>query len=735
MRTRLFTTLCLLALAAPLSAQTAPESATERAFTPDDWYRLTTLSQPAMSPDGRYVAFTVMTVDEDENRRHREVWMVPTAGGEPLRLTSPGTESSSPRWSHDGVYLFFTSRREGGEGSTWALRMDGTPGGEAFQLEDWPSGSSPADGSFAVWTEAGGDDDEDGEDGDEEGREGEVGREDPFARMPATARPPFGSVTEPLDAARFDGRHIVDLPYKRNGTGFVPNPREPREWNASQIWRQALGNPEKERLTDAPYSHRSATVSPDGRWIAFAADPDLRPDSVVRAERDSISVLPYDAERDEAPRNDSDIFLMPAAGGEPRRLTSQNGSEGRLVWSPDSRRVAFASRLERTTSTRVWVMDREGGEPRNVLGDWQYEPSSVEWAADGTILMSASVGGRTALFHVDPDDGSIEEVIGGRRRISGFSYDARHARAAFVATSVERPTELYIADIDGRNERKLTGFNDALNEEIAWPTAERFTYESVGGLEIEAWLQYPHGYERGSRYPLVLYIHGGPHSAYGEGWFDEFHNLTGAGMFVLYTNPRGSGGYGADFTYSTRGRWGMEDYEDLMRAVDIVAERADVDEDRMGVTGGSYGGFMTAWVTTKTDRFKAAQADRMISNWFSWYGSSEAQGLTEFEFYGKPWENPDLYWDLSPLKYVQNVTTPTLIVQSEEDHRTPMTDAEQWFMALQKQGVPVEFIRYPRSNHNLSRTGEPWLLVDRLARLRQWFGYWLTGEGVTTAER
>jgi dipeptidyl aminopeptidase/acylaminoacyl peptidase len=326
----------------------------------------------------------------------------------------------------------------------------------------------------------------------------------------------------------------------------------------------------------------------------------------------------------------------------------------------------------------------------------------------------------------------MDEVVSGRRRISGFSYDTDYRRVAFVATSVHEPTELFVADIDGTNERKLTGFNDALNAEIAWPRAERFTYESVDGLEIEAWLQYPHGYQEDQRYPLVLYIHGGPHAAYGEGWFDEFHNLTGAGMFVLYTNPRGSSGYGADFTYSTRGRWGKEDYEDLMRAVDIAIERPDVDAERLGVTGGSYGGFMTAWVTTRTDRFKAAQTDRMISNWFSWYGTSDAQGLTEFEFYGKPWDNPELYNELSPINYVGEVRTPTLIVQSEEDHRTPMTDAEQWFMALNKQGVPVEFMRYPRSTHDLSRTGEPWLLVDRLGRLRQWFTYWLMEEGMET---
>ena len=204
------------------------------------------------------------------------------------------------------------------------------------------------------------------------------------------------------------------------------------------------------------------------------------------------------------------------------------------------------------------------------------------------------------------------------------------------------------------------------------------------------------------------------------------------GRRPLFTNPRGSSGYGAHFTYSTRGRWGREDYQDLMKAVDIVARRPDVDSLHMGVSGGSYGGFMTAWVTTQTDRFEAAQTDRMISNWISWYGTSDAQGLTEFELFREPWENLALYEELSPIRYVQNVKTPTLIVQFEEDQRTPMVDAEQWFMALDKQGVPVEFIRYPRSNHNLSRTGEPWLLVDRLGRLCQWFTYWLKGDGATT---
>jgi dipeptidyl aminopeptidase/acylaminoacyl peptidase len=693
-----------------------------RAFTPADWYRVVTVSNPAISPDGRQVAFTVTRVIEADNRRHSEVWVVRTDGGEPVRYTSPTVSSSSPRWSPDGRLLLFQSTRPGSRARTWALRMD-RPGGEAFEYDSLPTGSLTANRRTIAWSEP---------------APADTGRgrgTDPFGRMQPAARPPFGAVTRPLDPARFDGRHYVDLPIKSNGQGYLANRSEARQWRPTQIWVQELtpldgpdGRPyaiTRRQVTSAAYSHGNVTISPDGRWIAFTADARLRPDSVVAAERDSLAILPYDPVRDEAPRNDSDVWVIPAAGGEPRRVIELMGTESNLEWSPDGRHLAFVHREHRTAQARLLMVPVTGGQPVVLTRDWRYEPGDYVWLPDGTIRMEAQIGGRTAVYRVDPRRGTMQEVLGGRRRLSGITFDAAGRLMAFVASSVTQPTELFVAGTDGRDERKLTGFNDALNREIAWSDAEVFTYPSVGGLEIEGWLMKPYGYEPGRKYPLVLYIHGGPHSLYGENWFDEFQNLAGAGMWVLYTNPRGSSGYGAEFTYATRGRWFAEDYEDLMRAVDLVARRPDVDSTRMGVTGGSYGGVMTAWVTVKTNRFKAAQTDRMISNWWSWYGSSDAQGLTEFEFYGKPWDNPALYDSLSPIRYIRQVRTPTLIVQSEEDHRTPMTDAEQWFTALRKHGVPVEFVRYPRSNHDLSRTGEPWLLVDRLARLRQWFGWWL----------
>ncbi|MBI2409055.1 MAG: S9 family peptidase [Gemmatimonadetes bacterium] len=727
--------LALLLLALPLAAQQpAAAPAAPRAFTPNDWYKVTQLSAPAISPDGKLVAFTVTTVVEKDNKRHSEIWGVPTAGGTPMRYTSPGYESSNPRFSPDGKYLFFTSNRPGGRGNTWALRMD-QPAGEAVQVENYPSGSVPKDKSFAVFDAVA---DTTGGGG---GGRGAGGRGGPggFA-LPtggfapnAMAFPPYGAITKPVDEKRFDGRHIVTFPYKVNGIGFIPNAREARRVRPFQVFTQKFDGSKRVQVTDTRYSHAQVTVSPDGKWIAFIADAQLRPDSVVQQVADSLSKLPYDAQREETPRNDRDIYVIPVTGGEPRKVASLQGDESNLDWSPDGKKLLFISRAERTKNARLMLIDAAGGAPQNLTNGWQYEPGNAEFLPNGEILMSADVGARTALFTVNPKTSQMRETIGGRRVVRGFARDEAGTKVAFVATSVNRPTELFIADLDGRkdgkndgkNERALTDFNAGVNAQIAWSDAEKFTFQGVGGLTIEGWVMKPFGYQAGKKYPLVLYIHGGPHSRYDEGWFDEFQNLAGAGFMVLYTNPRGSSGSGADFTFSTRGRWFAEDFKDLMQATDIAAQRPDVDSTRMGVTGGSYGGVMTAWVTSHTNRFKAAETDRMISNWWSWYGASDAQGLTEFEFYGKPWENPAMYDSLSPIRYVTKVKTPTLMVQSEEDHRTPMADADQWFMALKKQGIPVEWVRYPRSNHDLSRTGEPWLLVDRLGRLRQWFAHWL----------
>jgi dipeptidyl aminopeptidase/acylaminoacyl peptidase len=750
--------LSILLLATPLAA-----NAQGRAFELSDWYRVTRLAGATLSPDGNTVAFTVTTVKEAENKRHNEVWIQPLTGGSARRMTSPNFESANPRWSPDGKTLFFTSERPGGRGTEWAVRMD--EGGEAFQPEPGTAGSGggsaagggrggrggggggaaggsrPTDSSFTITAgnAAGG-----GRGGRAGGAADSAGRGGPYAAMQPMARPPAASITKPAVPNRFDGKHIIDASYKSNGTGFLPSTGRSGSITRGlglgatsdsvtppvQLFIQRRGA-ERVALTSTAYSHASPSVSPDGKWVIFSADSKLRNDSLVRRERDSLTALPFNRARNEAVRNETELYIMPVAACEsksaectPRRI-EYTGIESDVSWSPDSRQIAFVGRPTSLRSARLFVVPAEGGKPVDVLGTWQYEPGNITWWKDGTIRMETSTGGSTGLWQVNPATKTVTPILSGRRQVHNVLYDRDKTKMVYIVTDETHPTELYTSDVDGKNERKLTSFNDKLNAEVAWQASERFTYKSVDNLEIEAWLMKPYGYQTGKKYPVVLYIHGGPHSAYGEGWFDEFQNLAATGMFVLFTNPRGSSGTNADFTNASRGDWGGKDYIDLMKAVDIVAQRPDVDSTRMGVTGGSYGGFMTAWITTKTNRFKAAEADRMISDWTAWWGTTDVQGLTNNEFFGAPWENQVMYDTLSPIRFVKKVKTPTLIVQSEEDHRTPMATAEMWFQALRLQGVQAEFVRYPRSNHDLSRTGEPWLLVDRLGRLRQWFGHFL----------
>jgi dipeptidyl aminopeptidase/acylaminoacyl peptidase len=323
-------------------------------------------------------------------------------------------------------------------------------------------------------------------------------------------------------------------------------------------------------------------------------------------------------------------------------------------------------------------------------------------------------------------DGQVKQVTRGDFQLSGFSTSKDGGVRAYTVSDPLTPAEVHLVSALDDRGGLLTSFNKSWLSEIDLVPPERLTWTVKGGSTIEGWLLKPAGYTPGKKYPLVLKIHGGPHGAYGNVWFSTFHVLSASGMFVLYTNPRGSTGYGHAFTYATRGKWGELDSEDFLTGIETAMKKyADIDGARLGVSGGSYGGYMTNWLTATTKRFVAAVTSRSITNWESWYGTSDAQDLTEYEFLGKPWEARATYRRLSPISYVENVTAATLIISGENDYRTPISEDEQWFMALKKRKVPVEQVRYPRSSHGLSRTGEPWLVVDRLERIRSWFAYWL----------
>ncbi len=671
-----------------LSAQSTPHP-----FQATDYYRLTALGDPRVSPDGRRIAFVVTTVVEDKDRRHSEIWTVPTDGSAPaFRYTSPATEASNPVWSPDGSLLAFTSKREGFDDDVWFLRTT-APGGEAFQARGvHATPVFSGDGKWLLYSWR--------------GPEPDSLKKDSW-RTRVSPR----AITRGPDPKRFDGRVYTSLPFLEDERGLVP-PRETRR--PSHLYLVPSGGGEPKQLTSGDLSQRAPGWSPDGRAIVFVQD------STDTSEvRDQVR---------------PQLYVLTVADGAVRRLATSYVENVEPAWSPDGNAIAFICSKGRGEENDVCVIPAAGGTVRNLTSAWDLDPSGPAWSPDSkTVYFSAETRGNIHVFAAPATGGTVRQITMGERQLSGPAITRDGKWLAYPASDATHPTELFVAPV-GRSgagsDKRLTSFNDSLLAQLVTIPADTLWFTSVGGLSIEAFLMRPNGYRPGKSYPLILYIHGGPHWNYGNVFFPEMQLLAGQGYWVLLVNPRGSTGYGHAFTFATRGRWGMEDYQDLMKAVDVAIARGGVDTTRLGVAGGSYGGFMTNWVVGHTHRFAAAETDRSIYDWYSWYGSSDAQGLTDYEFSGPPWDADSLYRVLSPMTYAKSIRTPLLIVHSEDDRRTPITDGEQLFVMLRKRGVPAEFVRYPRSYHGLSRTGPPWLLVDRLERIRTWFAHWF-GSGET----
>ncbi|MBE22070.1 MAG: hypothetical protein CME22_00115 [Gemmatimonadetes bacterium] len=674
----------------------------QRGLEPSDYYDMVSVGDVEISPDGDLVAFTVTRILEDENTRRREVWMQVLRGGRPegkaYRFTDPTADSHSPVWSPDGQLLSFTSNREGDPNTTWFLRVGG-PGGEAFHIEGVRG--TPVysrDGQWIAYLAS-----PVTSEGQE--RDGWVAPD---------------AITNTLDLERFDGRVITSTRYKRDG--ILTFQKHFSTNVAEEIYLVDADGGTPRRLTELPFDKSGVSWSSNGRVIFFSGD---------REQNDESNSQLTD-----------DLWAVRINDGAVASITGNPGSETAPTPSPDGTRLVFLSNPERGSELDVMIAEigSDGSlraEPENLTSGWDLDPGTPEWTADGTgILFTAGIGGNRQLFRVATSGGPVTQVTTGDRQIVSISLSSRGDMMAYASTDAVSPTELFLARGDGTGETRITDLNDDWLDGLSLVSPERLTWLVGDSVEIEGWLVKPVGYVPGREYPLILKIHGGPHGAYGNTFFPTFHVLSASGFFVLYSNPRGSGSYGHDFKYATRGRWGLMDSEDFLTGVDTALEEyPDIDGTRIGVSGGSYGGFMTNWLSATSDRFSAAVTSRSITNWESWWGTSDAQGLTAYEFYGHPWERRELYRRLSPISYVENVTIPTLIIHSENDYRTPIGDGEQWFMALKKLGVPVEMVRYPRSSHGLSRTGEPWLLVDRLERMRSWFLHWLVEEPFSMTSR
>ena len=658
----------------------------------EDYYRLRDAGNPALSPDGSRVAYVVTSVLEEENRRHSEIWIVDADGdGDPARVTSPSFSASAPRWTPDGRHLVFTSNRPGPDGSsagsTWFLRMD-RAAGEAFQLDGL--GGAPVfspNGRWVAFTRA--------------------------TPPPPGPEPAYASEFERRTVERFDGRVYDWMNYRFDRRGYLPDPRDPSATPPREVYLIPAAGGEPQQLTELGVDASGLAWSPDSEQLVFTADAH---------------------ERDEHSYERADLWVV-TRDGATRRLTDDGYNYSSPAWSADGARIVaggnegldiiIAEARDRGAPSDLFVFDAASGSRiRNLTSEWDLIPGGPD-VGGRYVYFSAGIRGNTHLFRVPEGGGSVEQVTDGDRRLGAFSFSRNFSRMAFRVTAPTEPGDIWAADIRGRNETRLSRVNRALLAEVELSSPDRLTFHSPDGTVVEGWMLPARGYAEGQGgFPMVLQMHGGPHGAYGNTFSFDQQLLAARGYMVLFTNPRASTGYGEDFRWGTWGGWGFNDYDDVMAGVDHAIGAYDIDTARMGATGYSYGGYLTNWVITQTDRFAAAVAGASISNWVSDYGVADIPRTKESEFFGPPWEERGLENLLrsSPLIHAKGVTTPTLFVHGEVDHRVPIEEAEQMYVALRKQQVPAKFVRYPESYHG---GWTPWRMVHRMWVQLEWWDEWL----------
>jgi dipeptidyl aminopeptidase/acylaminoacyl peptidase len=367
----------------------------------------------------------------------------------------------------------------------------------------------------------------------------------------------------------------------------------------------------------------------------------------------------------------------------------------------------------------------EGGAPVCLTRDFDHTvvEASLRWSADsGSLSFLCQDRGAVHLYEVPAGGGAPRLVLGGDRQVAG--YTRRGDRIAFTASSPAGPAEVFL--LEGGSERRLTDMNGAWKAEVCLPSPEPLWFTSEDGTQVQGWLMKPAGFREGERYPVLYNIHGGPHAQSGWGFFDEFQVQAGAGYGVYFINFRGSTGYGERFATSIDGNMGVLDEQDLIAGLDALVQVPWVDAARIGVLGGSYGGFMTSWLVSHTDRFAAACSERAVNNWLSKVGTSDIGFMQHGQMGGAgPWQDPLLYLQRSPIYHVDNVRTPVLIIHSENDLRCPIEQGEQFYTALMLRGVETRFVRFPEENHELSRSGRPSRRIQRFEEQLAWFGRFL----------
>lgn len=664
----------------------------KRGIQAEDLYELKSVKDPQLSPDGNSFLFVQTSIDKEDSE-YRSHLFVSDVEGENIRQWTFGkVRDTSPRWSPDGDTIAFVSNRS----DRSQIYLIDAMGGESKQLTACVNGArnpvwSP-DGKGILFTTSLGPDDKITD--KEKKKKDKEDKED--------------KKTEPL---------VVDrIRYKSDEVGFLDDKHE-------QLAMIDVESGEIEQLTGGEHDYTVGCWSPDGNYITFTAD--------LTNESDYQLV--------------SDAYIMELETKEIQKITNSNGFFSTITWSPNGDYLAFVGHekeFKSATLSKIWLFNLVKNELSCLTNEWDVQVGDVAigdfhsgnvnpgiiWTEDSKgIYFLMSDQGNTGVYYGSVE-GEMYPVLFENQHVYGLSVNRHNHKAVVAISTPTNPGDMYSIDFSNGTIQRLTNVNEAFLKEIELSEAEPIIYKAHDGWEINGWVMKPIGFDARKKYPLIVEIHGGPHAMYANTYFHEFQMLAAKGFAVLFTNPRGSHGYGQTFVDAVRGDYGGSDYLDVMSAVDYALEAFDfIDETNLGVTGGSYGGFMTNWIVGHTNRFKAAVTQRSISNWLSFYGVSDiGYYFSEWEVNGDLITETDKLWEHSPLRYVSKVETPLLIIHGERDFRCPVEQAEQFYVALKRQKKTTKLVRFPGANHELSRSGNPKQRIQRLNYIKDWFEQYLS---------
>ena len=499
-----------------------------------------------------------------------------------------------------------------------------------------------------------------------------------------------------------DVRHYSHISYKFNDSGWFDDKRR-------HLWVVSVPSGDAKQITDGQdWNDSDPQWSPDSTRIAFVSDRTGKA---------------YDGS------HNTDVWVIPADGGELTKISDHAFEDDSPRWSPDGKQIVFLGQTKRRQFPKIFLAPSSGGSAsKAVLPDLDLIPGELRWPEANSLFFAAADKGENHIFKVDLAAQKFAAVTSGERSVHAFDVNESAGVMVYLANDFQHMDDLYVSKLDGSGQRQLTHLNVELWSQLDLQPVERLPYKSTDGWPVDGFFVKPLGWQEGKKYPMVLVIHGGPAGQFGTDWYHEFQVYAAKGWAVFFCNPRGSTGYGEKFERGIVNNWGVMDYQDIMAGVDAALKQYPwVDIGALGVTGGSYGGYMTNWIVGHTNRFKADVTLRALSNFISDDGTRDGAYGHEDDFKGILFDDFDQYWDASPLKYARNVHTPTLILHSDMDFRVPIEQGEQWFRALQHYGVPSEIVFFPRENHNLTRTGEPKHLVESLNWQVYWFQRYLDG--------